>query len=62
VALALYDAKGKDTPIVQESHIRQVVSMSRAFKDYIRSTHDDMDESEMAYRSGLRDDKKISRE
>jgi hypothetical protein len=48
--------------MVRESHIRQVVSMSRAFKDYIKSTHDDMSESEMAYRSGLRDDKKISTE
>jgi hypothetical protein len=57
VALALYDASGdKETPVIRESHLQQVVSMSRAFKEYLKHTHDDMDESEMAYRSGLRYD------
>jgi len=56
VALALFDAQGKEVPIIKESHFRQVVSMSRAFKDYIKSTHEDMDDSEIAYKSGLRYD------
>jgi hypothetical protein len=42
--------------VVKESHLRQVVSMSRAFKDYIKSTHENMDESERAYKAGLRYD------
>lgn len=52
----MFDAQGKEVPVIKESHFRQVVSMSRAFKDYIKSTHEDMDDAEIAYKSGLRYD------
>jgi hypothetical protein len=60
VALPLYDAKGSEIPVVKESHLQQVVSMSRAFKNYIMATHEDMTDAEMTYKSGLRDDSKDS--
>ena len=43
VDLALYDAKGKDVPIVKESHLKKVVNMSRSFKEYMKATHEDLD-------------------
>jgi hypothetical protein len=43
VDLAIYDAKGKEIPVVKESHLRKVVHMSRAFKEYMKATHEDLD-------------------
>ncbi|TVY82365.1 ATPase family AAA domain-containing protein 3B [Lachnellula suecica] len=56
VTLALDETKQGSVPVVKESHLRQVVKMSKSFKDYIRSTHGNMDDADMAYDSGLRND------
>ena len=39
-----------------ESHLKQVVQMSSAFRSYIKAAHMDMDHSTMAYRQGNRAD------
>ncbi|KAJ2995711.1 hypothetical protein NUW58_g1198 [Xylaria curta] len=66
VALAIFEAntakeKGvadeKSIPEVKESHLTQVVSMSTAFKKYITATHQGMDDVDMAFKLGIRDDK-----
>ena len=57
VALAVYDARQKNRPpVLRESHLKQVVTMSAAFKEYIISTHEGMEDAQIAYRKGLRDD------
>ncbi|KAH8679032.1 hypothetical protein BGZ60DRAFT_255846 [Tricladium varicosporioides] len=56
VTLALDEATVGSIPTVKESHFRQVVKMSQSFKNYIKSTHGNMDDADMAYDSGLRDD------
>lgn len=64
VALAVYDAKHRNkgpVPKVMESHLKQVVSMSSAFRKYITATHDDKDHSTRAYIHGNRDDRAITR-
>jgi len=43
VTLALDEAVPDVVPVVKESHLRQVVKMSQSFKDYIKSTHGNMD-------------------
>jgi len=66
VALAVFDsntAKAREScdediiPEVKERHLSQVVSMSAAFKKYITSTHEGIDDSDLAYKHGDRDDK-----
>ncbi|KAL2219587.1 P-loop containing nucleoside triphosphate hydrolase protein [Thermoascus aurantiacus ATCC 26904] len=55
VALAVYEAgNNKSKPILQEKHLKQVVRMSKAFKEYIKSTRD-LDEAEMARELKIRD-------
>ncbi|KAK2808761.1 hypothetical protein FQN50_004433 [Emmonsiellopsis sp. PD_5] len=65
VALAYFDARmakekgGSDEdliPEVKERHLAQVVSMSTAFKEYITSTHEGVEDADLAYRLGNRDD------
>ena len=43
VTLALDETTPGGVPMVKESHLRQVVKMSQSFKDYIKSTHGNMD-------------------
>lgn len=60
VALAVYDAKhGGEGPVpkVKEKHLKQVVSMSSAFKKYIKATHNDKDLSDRSFERGNRDDR-----
>ena len=73
VALAVYDANHKNKgvvpqpedkhegpgliPKVMESHLRQVVSMSSAFRTYIKAAHQGKTDSDVAYAYGNRDDK-----
>ncbi|KAJ5553329.1 ATPase AAA-type core [Penicillium frequentans] len=56
VALACFEAKGDDDriPELQDDHIREVVNMSRKFKDYLKGLHGD--EIEVAYQTGIRND------
>ncbi|XPT04388.1 hypothetical protein M3J09_013467 [Ascochyta lentis] len=62
VALAVYDSKHNNRssepaiPEVTEDHLRQVVSMSSAFRKYITAAHEGMDDSVLAYKYGNRDD------
>lgn len=66
VALAIFEArkedeksgkeKGETVPEIKETHLSQVVRMSAAFRDYIISTHEGMEDSKMAYKLGIRDD------
>jgi len=42
--------------MVMESHLKQVVSMSTAFKKYMVNVHEGMEDSQRAFRSGNRDD------
>lgn len=69
VALAVYDSKHKSTgkdgdepavPEVTEDHLRQVVLMSSAFRKYMRAANNDMDDSDLAFREGNRDDRVLS--
>jgi hypothetical protein len=46
----MYDAKDWEVPITKEKYMGQVVTMSRYFRDYIKSAHEDIDESKPAYR------------
>lgn len=60
VALAVFDAKSSNSgspPKVAERHLKQVVSMSSAFREYMKATHDGMDNSTWAYKHGNREDK-----
>ncbi|KAF2111085.1 hypothetical protein BDV96DRAFT_500065 [Lophiotrema nucula] len=64
VALAVFDSNiageksnGTVVPEVKEAHLQQVVSMSSAFKDYMKSTHEDVDDSDLAFRRGIRNDR-----
>ncbi|ETN45992.1 uncharacterized protein HMPREF1541_00175 [Cyphellophora europaea CBS 101466] len=67
VALATFDAKnegekrGKSpddvVPEIRESHLRQVVAMSAAFRKYMTSTHEGMEDPDHAFRLGNRDDR-----
>ncbi|KAJ5554089.1 ATPase AAA-type core [Penicillium frequentans] len=56
VALACFEAKGDGDriPELQDDHIREVVNMSRKFKDYLKGLHGD--EIEVAYQTGIRND------
>ncbi|KAK2802558.1 hypothetical protein FQN51_004350 [Onygenales sp. PD_10] len=65
VALAYFDAKmakekgGSDEdliPEVKERHLAQVVNMSTAFKEYITSTHEGIEDADLAYQLGNRND------
>lgn len=55
-------AKAKGRPITEciprltEAHLRQVVGMSAAFRQYIKTTHEGLEESERAYIYGNRYD------
>lgn len=72
VALAIFDArtadeksgapKGTTVPEVKERHLRQVVSMSAAFKKYMIKTHQEMTDSQRAYKLGSRHDGEVTRE
>jgi hypothetical protein len=44
-------------PEIKERHLSQVVSMSRAFKDYITATHEGIEDADMAYKLGIRHDR-----
>ncbi|CAN9104943.1 unnamed protein product [Alternaria alternata] len=60
VALAVFDAKYKTSgkvPEVTEAHLKQVVSMSSAFRKYMTATHSGMDASSWAHKHGNREDK-----
>lgn len=60
VALAVYDSKHRNQgpiPKVTENHLKQVVSMSSAFRNYIKAAHNDEDHSARAFRLQNRDDK-----
>jgi hypothetical protein len=60
VALAVFDAKhnkSSDPPEVTENHLKQVVSMSSAFRMYMAATHSGMDDSTLAFKHGNREDK-----
>jgi len=50
VDLALYDAKGNDIPVVKESHLKKVVNMSLAFKEYMKATHENLDGNYLVFR------------
>ncbi len=52
----MYEARDGEIPFVKEEHLKQVVSMSSAFKDYMRKTNQSMENSEIAYKRGLRYD------
>lgn len=66
VALAIFDAKqkseanGKDlakvVPEIREKHLQQVVNMSKDFRLYMRSANENIDDADMAYKLGNRDD------
>lgn len=65
VALAIYDAEKanrnsqsdeKAIPELKEKHLIQVVNMSIAFKQYITSTHNDINDSDYAFKIGNRND------
>ncbi|KAH7396153.1 hypothetical protein BKA66DRAFT_566658 [Pyrenochaeta sp. MPI-SDFR-AT-0127] len=60
VALAVFDSKqkkGTSVPKVTENHLRQVVSMSLAFRKYIKAAHAGMDDSDLAFKRGNREDR-----
>ncbi|KAI1122776.1 hypothetical protein F5Y10DRAFT_253232 [Nemania abortiva] len=66
VALAVFDAKmakergapdEETIPEIKEKHLSQVVSMSSAFKEYITATHEGIEDSDMAFKLGIRHDK-----
>ena len=44
-------------PEVTEAHLSQVVSMSAAFKRYIKATHEGVDDADHAFRLGNRYDR-----
>jgi len=59
VALAVFDSKSKQNqavPKVTENHLKQVVSMSSAFRQYIIAAHSGMDDSTWAFKRGNRED------
>lgn len=59
VALAVNDSKkskDKAVPMMTEEHLQQVVKMSSAFRRYMKATHKGMDESQIAYHHGNRED------
>jgi hypothetical protein len=67
VALAVFDAKKAREksdpeeewiPEVKERHLSQVVSMSKAFKEYITLTHEGYEDADWAYMQGIRNDRK----
>ena len=67
VALAVYDSKHKSkdgdepaVPEVTEDHLRQVVLMSSAFRKYMKAANNDMDDADLAFREGNRDDRAMS--
>ena len=60
VALAVFDSKSKQNqavPKVTENHLKQVVAMSSAFRQYIIAAHSGMDNSTWAFKRGNREDK-----
>ncbi|KAI0381093.1 hypothetical protein F5Y04DRAFT_281067 [Hypomontagnella monticulosa] len=66
VALAIYDSKmarekgasiEDSVPEVKESHLQQIATMSTAFKNYMVSTHEGVGNSDLAYKTGIRNDK-----
>ena len=44
-------------PEIREAHLRQVVLMSAAFKEYMKATHDDLEDPDHALVLGNRDDR-----
>ena len=69
VALAVFDSKlarekrgaaaadeEDNVPEIKERHLGQVVSMSATFKEYMVSTHEGIEDSDYAYKLGLRND------
>ncbi|KAG9386809.1 atpase aaa-type core [Pyrenophora tritici-repentis] len=60
VALALFEVKkneSEDPPEVTENHLKQVVSMSSAFKKYMAAVNSGMDDATLAQKHGNRDDR-----
>ena len=66
VALAMFDSRSArekgaseedSIPEVTEAHLSQVVSMSAAFKRYIKATHEGVDDSDHAFKLGNRYDR-----
>jgi hypothetical protein len=61
VALAIFDAKksGRDNvkPVVTRDHLKQVVRMSTAFKEYMLKAQGGMSDEDLAFHYGNRDDK-----
>jgi hypothetical protein len=49
--------KSGGPPEITEGHLEQVVSMSSAFRKYMKATRDGMDDSTWAYKRGNREDK-----
>jgi hypothetical protein len=69
VALAVYDAKHDNqnstssepaVPEVTQDHLEQVVTMSSAFRKYMRAANENMDDSDLAFKEGNRDDRTSS--
>jgi hypothetical protein len=44
-------------PEIKERHLSQVVSLSSAFKKYITSTHENINDADLAFKLEIRDDK-----
>ncbi|KAL9090669.1 MAG: hypothetical protein Q9165_005157 [Trypethelium subeluteriae] len=68
VALAVFEAndareKGKPEkdciPEITETHLAQVVRMSTAFKQYIKDTHEGLEDADLAMKLGNRDDRSV---
>ncbi|KAF2823844.1 P-loop containing nucleoside triphosphate hydrolase protein [Ophiobolus disseminans] len=60
VALAVCDWKHKKNdpvPELKEADLKQVVSMSSAFRNYMKAAHSGMDDSTWAFKYGNREDK-----
>ena len=69
VALAMFDSRSArekgaseedSIPEVTEAHLSQVVSMSAAFKRYIKATHEGVSDSDYAFKMGNRNDRVTS--
>ena len=58
MALAKREAlvKGQDEVTLDIDHIKRVVALSKGFKEYIDSTHKDLDEAGRAAREEFRND------
>lgn len=58
VALAEYEANkdGAEFVTLKDRHLKSVVKMSKSFKEYLRSTHKNLDSSRRARINEWRDD------